>query len=485
MDKVTKKFPENEPRGLEENVVPIILRQAIVEYVVYLAKQDLGTLTRTVVRPHQGGMIWLEVEFPNYPQWLNGDTQKEALNLDGVVTFFDYVWERGEMARSFTGPNPTRRTWEASLFQEVFHLPIKGLLNFSALMQAVDTGSINEPWVISSAVMDKFVNELTKRYCKGLLSIVVQCPLAWFNLQPGTSIDLGGGMTLHNYDEIPKALYLSQTDNRTLWHDLISKSISQDVPVLELTEDIEMNVIRSGKPPKTCDDLVKEIIANKLDFVKWAIVTAIGKGISPIEGTITYGGLFGERIGIHPFGSMRREDKSSGTVFNLDTNNINTIRELVSTASIWREKSKDIRVAFWYWGRAALTDLSRDRLLESVIGLESLLIPNSGETRYRFGLNGAALLACSRVEATEKANELRKIYDKRSSAAHGGSEESFNEANVAHKALGDLIAIVLHLYKTERMNLSERFATQLEKNILAKAWLNPYEVKQIAQTDNF
>jgi hypothetical protein len=479
MDKVTKKFPENEPIGLEESIVPIILRQAITEYIGYLAKQDLGTRTRTVVRPHQGGMIWLEVEFPNYPQWLIDAAQKEALNLEGVVNFFDYVWERGEMARSFTGPNPTRRTWEKSLFQEVIHLPVKGLLNFSALMQVVATGSINDPWEISSEAMDKFVSELTKRYCTGFLSIVAQCPLAWLNLQPGTSVDLGCRMTLHSYDAIQKALYLSQTDDRTLWHDSIFKSMSEDVAVLELTEDIKMDVIRNGKPPKSCDDLVKEIIANKLDMAKWAIVTARGKGISPIEGTITYGGLFGERIGIHPTGSMRREDKSSGTVFNFDTNNINTIRELLSTASIWREKSKDIRGAFWYWGRAALADLSRDRLLESVIGLESLLIQNSGETRYRFGLHGAALLASSSAKAKDKASELRKIYDKRSSAAHGGSEESFNEANVAHKALGDLIVIVLHLYKTERVNLTERFAKQFEDNILDKAWLNPYQTNNL------
>ena len=475
MDKVKRKFPENESIGLEEDILPDILRVAIRDYIEHLTKQQIGFQTRTVVRPHNGGMAWVEVKYPNYPQWIEGEIQKEALKLDGVSAFFNYVWQRGEMPRSFTGPNSTRHTWEVALIWDVLHKPILGILNFSALRQAVDSGKVNDPWAISDELLDQCVNELTKRYCRGLQTIVARCPLAWFKLDPGTSVDFGNGLTLHCFDEPSKALYLSQTDNCTLWNDSISKLIGKNIAVLELRDEIEMSAIRHGRQPKTGNDLIKEIVANKLDIFKWALVIALESNIAPIEGTITYGGLFGEHIGVSSIGSMRREDKSGGTVFELKERE-DAIRQFLSKGLAWYEKSKDVQAAFWYWGRAALTDLNRDRLLESVIGLEHLLITNSGESRYRFGLHGASLLSSSGDNAIDKAKELRKIYAQRSSAAHGSADGSFGEANIAHKALGELIAVVLHFYETGRINTEDRFAKQLETNILTKAWLNPYEV---------
>lgn len=70
-----------------------------------------------------------------------------------------------------------------------------------------------------------------------------------------------------------------------------------------------------------------------------------------------------------------------------------------------------------------------DVLIDSVIGLESLLLPkdNDKELSFRFKLNGALLLAFSLNEAIELTSIFKEIYDTRSRIVHGGREETGNE----------------------------------------------------------
>jgi hypothetical protein len=140
---------------------------------------------------------------------------------------------------------------------------------------------------------------------------------------------------------------------------------------------------------------------------------------------------------------------------------------------------KDILDALWYWGKAALTNLPRDKLLESVIGLERLLIPYPGESRYRFALHGAAILAPLRDETENTAKELRAIYDQRSTIAHGQedvgnkNQDPHEVANKAHKLLAKAIQKILQFYKSGKLTMSESVARQVEGLILRNAYLGP------------
>lgn len=66
--------------------------------------------------------------------------------------------------------------------------------------------------------------------------------------------------------------------------------------------------------------------------------------------------------------------------------------------------------------------------MDAVIGLDSLLVPEGGEGRYRVALHGSALLTCHQDPATtyEQLNELYKL---RSSATHsaGSEDKKFKE----------------------------------------------------------
>jgi len=199
-------------------------------------------------------------------------------------------------------------------------------------------------------------------------------------------------------------------------------------------------------------------------------MTALRQEVPLIEGTITYD-LLGHDVPV-PFSgrSFRRQDVTGGVGYELDENLIDRARCLVAKAMSLRPRSKCLDQAFFYWGRSALGELDRDRLLEAVIGLERLLVPGPGESTYRFGLHGAALL--TRFGDSPKAcnEELRSIYRKRSELAHGNPGERLIEAQRARRHLGDAILAIMDLIEAGKIRESENVATQIQALVLKQVF---------------
>ena len=83
---------------------------------------------------------------------------------------------------------------------------------------------------------------------------------------------------------------------------------------------------------------------------------------------------------------IRRQSEQMLRVAGSPNENILTkdLPHLVETISILehqRDKYKELQDAIWHFGRACLTPLPRDILLESVIGLDGLLVPGGGDLR--------------------------------------------------------------------------------------------------------
>jgi hypothetical protein len=317
--KVTRTFPETEPRGLEEAPFRSHLADMLGDYLSFIARRELTCRPRTIVRPHNGGMTWSDIRFPRYPSWLELDEHREALQLPGVTTFFQYVWDRGELRRGYTGPDPQRSTWEQFLLHEVLHVPLVGILSESALRQAVETGDIPDPWTLATESIDILLDELVRRYIYGKQRYIARCPLAWFDFDMSKSLDFGHGMKLRKYIPFEKALYLSRINNRILWDDTISQLMSDDIAVLEINDEIETQILRKGENSRfdgrrvTGAELIKEHLADVIDVAKWALVTVTSKYPPPIEGVITFDSTLGDSLGVWSGGSFRREDKSHGT----------------------------------------------------------------------------------------------------------------------------------------------------------------------------
>ena len=166
--------------------------------------------------------------------------------------------------------------------------------------------------------------------------------------------------------------------------------------------------------------------------------------------------------------SFRRQDSTGGVVYKLEDNQIVTLRSLLDKACRLRLGSRNLQQAFFYWVKA-FTELDRDQLLDAVIGLEGLLVPYPGESTYRFGLHGEALLARF-ADSPETCNkELKEVYGKRSSAAHGNPGEGLAEADKGRRFLGNAILAIMELHEAGVIQLSSRVSTQIEKLVLRSA----------------
>jgi len=84
-----------------------------------------------------------------------------------------------------------------------------------------------------------------------------------------------------------------------------------------------------------------------------------------------------------------------------------------------------LRLALGRLIAAAQRRETEDRLVDYVIGLESLLAPDTDrlETTIRFRLRGAALLPPHFGKHRERIDLMNKLYDVRSRAVHGGADK--------------------------------------------------------------
>jgi hypothetical protein len=458
---ITKTFPVAESQGLDVEIFKVNLSNAICDYLAALSNNDPPMISKMIYRLDEGGFVIEDIKFPNYLPW-NPSWAKTTLSAKGIAELMQYAWEKGELRHTLTGPNPQRQSWELVVLYEVIHIPLSKALNEAAIEEAIDEGNITN-WSLPDNFFEELVTELVIRHCMDQLRYIARCPLAWIECKPGMVWTLGDGIVLKTYTKREKAGFLTRNHNRLLWQDSISMLIS-NVAVLEITNNIESNSLRSGKSRKTLGDIIDESIADTIDIVKWALCNTFG--LSPlVEGTIIYGDTLGGSLS-YSSGAFRREEKNQGTVYELNENAIKMAAELIGLATKYKEQSADLKQAFWYFGRGCLADLDRDVLLDSIIGLEHLLVPNPGETRYRFGLNGAALLSSDPDKAEAKARELRKAYDSRSSAAHGRREGRIDYAWAAHKYLGDIIRIIIDLLEEDIFDPSIRISVQIERAVL-------------------
>lgn len=477
---VTRTFPDTEPQGLEPDKFRSYLSEAVEEYRRFLATKAPPRIDRTIYRVRDNQIEFGTDLFPYYRAIWEVTQAREALGLPKIRAFFDYIWSRGEFKKSLRGPDPKRESWELFMVQEVIHQPLCDILTEVSLEEAADSGEAS-PWKLPPAFFQKLINELIDRYCYGRTRFIARCPLGWFEAESGNSWDLGSGLRLCLYTLREKAVYLSRYHKRLPWWDSISRLGFEGVAVLEIVYEIRMDESDPRKTGKMASELLEKQIADLVDIVKWALMTGVGATTSLVEGTITYDNLLGGWIftsGHAGFGAFKREEKHSGTTYNLTQDSLRLTRELISKALSYREKSSDIGQAFWHWGRACSANLDRDRLLESVIGLERILVAYPGESRYRFGLHGTALLTKDSDDAKSKAKELRRLYDKRSSAAHGsgGRTDRVKEADLAHKALGDSISSVLELFDRDFLKPEKKegsLALQIEQWVLRNSPIRP------------
>lgn len=93
--------------------------------------------------------------------------------------------------------------------------------------------------------------------------------------------------------------------------------------------------------------------------------------------------------------------------------------------AICDKKEKNRFVALRRFRAASERNVVDDKIIDLVIALESLLIPQSGsEIGYRFRMRGAAFLPDTFGDIGHRMDLMKKLYNARSSAVHGSSSKN-------------------------------------------------------------
>jgi hypothetical protein len=274
---------------------------------------------------------------------------------------------------------------------------------------------------------------------------------------------------LKTYTPVERCIFLSKYSNDYLWDDFNSPLSCDLIAEMEYAFDDGV----SGKD-------VIESTANDLDLVKLSIFI-LNKQTEPIdEGTCIL-----NIIGRDFNDIERRIRRSNERIFrasgypneDLLTNDLPRLVNIISVLEKQRNGYGDIKDAIWHFGRACLTPLPRDILLESVIGLDGLLVPGGGDSSYRFKLHGAVLLSNDSEKTLELYKKLGKIYDMRSGAAHGESRgESLGNARDARMYLSRAIFKISELCDKGKLPCKEKeetldMAKSLQRLIISKSSL--------------
>ena len=93
-----------------------------------------------------------------------------------------------------------------------------------------------------------------------------------------------------------------------------------------------------------------------------------------------------------------------------------------------------------------------------------------GDSRYRFCLHGAAVLAANPTEGVELFDTLQRVYDARSAGAHGHtSREGERVALQARTLLGRMIDRIAFLISEGKIASGDQIASSVAHWVLNKA----------------
>jgi hypothetical protein len=106
----------------------------------------------------------------------------------------------------------------------------------------------------------------------------------------------------------------------------------------------------------------------------------------------------------------------------LNKNGISNAQRLFRRLAEIYKHDEDLQMPLRRLKLAATRTEDADHLIDCVIGLENMLAPDKGESRYKFSVRGASLLPDNFGTPRDRFELLSKLYDKRSDVVHGRSD---------------------------------------------------------------
>lgn len=417
-------LPPGPELPLDEAHLAMLIEQAMVAAARGLREFRLKTTRRIIYRTTEYGWGSEWVDAPDYYDHELRDGLRVLPCASEWRALATYLWDMGGSKWSFPpqdgGSTPDRNDWESVIYQGTMFPAMRRLLNAQAWREIVETG-VFTPWRLPEEETRIAAKDLAGRLCNKTRHVWAHCPVKQFHFwQDMSGFSPEDGVYLGRVTgERMKAFFWKYQQ----------EFLAQDEILLDWEHAIEIDRVLASKkvqpadfvfPSRDDSDIAAEVTAI-LDRVRWAVTLTLGPGAVFEEGPVVLGGPSGWRGR-----TLRRGAVLTGTrgipflSFGAESaeriaRHIAKLKEAQSVLP-----SDELGQVLWHFGRACNAVLPRDILLESVIGLEMLLVPDAGESTYKFSLHGAAVIGA--VDGKSIAKELGVLYGFRSRLAHGGKD---------------------------------------------------------------
>jgi hypothetical protein len=451
---VTTVLPPGEEKSLDSGILAELIRQAIYRTLEDLKSLQVPQSVRTVSRPDEHGIHIDEIMSPNYRDEVVWDRIAQIWKSQESTALTDYLWDRAALKITFSGPDPDKDSWARAVYGDLVHDPLLVVLEDAERENLVDRG-VSEPWIVEDAKIEKVIEDVAAYYCGREQLITAICPLSKLEQPPGTCLDVAPDIKLRRLTLREISLFMLRHPGEYLWEDFKAPYVVETVA--EVSFPIERGKAGRGD--------IFSLVQDRLDLLKWALMITLNRDEPVGEGACLIKGRLDKRLG-----RFQRDENMGVFRFSL---NETAVDRCVSLIKHFREsavQASDLNQAIWHFGRACVASLPRDILLESVIGLDSLLVPGPGDSRYRFRLHGAAILSTNREEGGKYFRILGEMWDERSQAAHGQrAKEVERLAPISRKILAEVICKIVNLILKQKLDLPDRLSRAIERYVLEKA----------------
>lgn len=350
-----------------------------------------------------------------------------------------------------------RSAWVHHVAHENIAVPLWSVLEDFVITCLVDG---KEPIVrdVPDVWLKEMASYVARASCFGIRKVEVLFAHLGLDLDHMETVSLPDDVTLRRWTARDKCLVMSKFRDHFLWQEATSY-IFGDVAVKANFE----------APLKQDDRNIAAAVLRRIDRFRLALTLLDPKNWKKGEGIVLI--LVSSRTGQRRVIRLVRLDHlDQWSPYRLDDQSVERLRRMLSEIGVAAEKLRELEGAVERFGRACSADLAPDKLLEAVVGLESLLVSGASEASYRFSINAATLLAGDNENVQELFPRYREMYNARSGLAHGEQRDLDYEllSGKAIVSLARAVGIISTLHGEGKLREEKSVAKSVEQLVLSK-----------------
>jgi len=414
-----------------------VLEPALRRFAAIVGETEpLGTTARPVTL--QIDDIWNEKHLPLPFHSLDAGDLFSLRDEPEFSRLLSFLWNRRVFKKTLIGSDPDRSSWEEWVLSELVQTPVYRCAESHYLAQLAELGEVKQP-LVPDAMITTAAEVTAEEIVANRKLYRAECILSKVEADPGASWAISDEVRLQVLTDPEVAGFLTrhgasiQTEG----------ALFRPVALLRIDGAIGDTELREPRTEERMHGPFLDEILSRLDVAKLALMVAMEITQPLTESSIFYTHRLGGRLGALVLPPYRRQQASTAPVYHLTDTVMTTACKRFEAIASAKANHRGLEDAMWLWGRSATSLLSRDRLLDAVIGMESLLVLTSGSSTYKLSLHGAAVLADSDEDTNRIARDLRNLYSLRSRAVHdtprlGSTQESIDALSLFTKLIDRL-----------------------------------------------